>query len=185
MKIVQVNKYSCDFILKYGLKKQEPTFVYGLVDKDYVLVNGNSYDELKRQELNIDILPLPLNIGGSLVVSQGDIEIGILVPESLGNETLIQFVNLLMSFLQDKGLSAEFNGNDILIDGYKVAGTAQITRNSFAYVACHISLNPNIELIQQICTKKMEKTPKGLSEFGLTTEEITEFLIEWAREVNL
>lgn len=179
MKIIEVNRYSCDFMLKNGMNKQESCFIYGVVDKNYVLVNGNSYDEEKRKELGVAILPIPLNMGGSLVISEGDIEVGILVPEGAGNYYVSDFVEYLLKFLHDKDIPAIYDGNDILIKGYKVCGIAQMLRNGMAYVAVHIAVNVDLDLIRQICTKPMNKEPKGLSEWGVTTEELVEAMKEY------
>ena len=186
MKIVQVYNNTCDSELRSGLEHKEATFIYGIVDKNYLLVNGNSYNEEKRQELGINILPLPLNLGGSLVISQGDIEVGILVPQEIGNETLTHFADALVNFFENEGIdNVTFDGNDVLIDNYKVSGMAQMVQNNYSYVACHIAVNVDLELIKALCTKKMEKVPKGLSEYGLMTEKIVAFLIEWAEQVKL
>lgn len=47
------------------------------------------------------------------------------------------------------------------------------------YTAGFIGINTNLEHIKAICRKPMQKVPKGLSEYGITTEEVEEMFLNF------
>lgn len=118
------------------------------------------------------------NFGGTIVAFNGDIDLAIFKYNGwkIGENFLILLKDKLSKYIDDITIS----GNDILIDNkYKVISFASINvGDKLIYTCVHISLNPNIELIDKICTKTMKKIPKGLSDYGLTTELIEEMLQE-------
>ena len=121
-------------------------------------------------------------MGGTFVVNKGDIGFGY-ITKGLNNTIGFSLYNEFTKFLQEKGLNAVKQDNDILIDGFKVFGWASYYYKEFdaIYITAHITLSVNLELIQNICTKPMIKTPKGLSEFGITKEDVIEFLEEFEK----
>ena len=102
-----------------------------------------------------------------------------------GGEALSdRFSKELCKYLAQKGLpSVRQDNNDILVDGFKVASGGEITINNWNYMGYQISVNQDIEAIENICTKPMIKIPKALSDYGITTDEIVEFCKEyWEKE---
>ena len=90
----------------------------------------------------------------------------------------IDFLKNLCAYLKDKGLNAVQDNNDILVDNYKVASGCAINLApdyKRAFTAVQICMSCDIELIENICTKPMTKTPKGLYEYGITQKEIIAF----------
>ena len=45
-----------------------------------------------------------------------------------------------------------------------------------------ISMNVNLDHIKAICKKPMEKVPKGLSEYGITTEEVEKMFVAFCKQ---
>lgn len=88
---------------------------------------------------------------------------------------LIFFISAFCDFLKDKGLNAVIDNNDILIDGYKVSSGTEGEIKGWRYFGYQISVNQDIDLISTVCKKEMVKPPKGLSEFGVTTEQVVDF----------
>ncbi len=123
--------------------------------------------------------------GGTIVCSPGNVGLGIIYTTEEYREFL--FVRLMREFadwLNDRGLSVEYTKNDILVDGYKVAsGCGFNLPPDFkrTYEGAQISINQDVELIRNICTKPMVKIPKGLSEYGITTNEVYTWVDEWFR----
>ena len=113
--------------------------------------------------------------GGCIVGVEGNIFIdakrtpkGICVSDA--------FSKALEQYFKGKGLtSVRCDNNDVLIDGYKVASGCESNINGFQYMGYQISINQDIETIKNACNKPMEKTPKGLGEYGITTDEMVEF----------
>lgn len=111
--------------------------------------------------------------GGCIVSSAGDIGIAY-ITKRIG--VPVEF-DKLVHFFVSKNLNVTREDNDILIDGYKVCSydTNRLDENYNFYVV-QISINVDLDAIKNICTKHMEKIPKGLSDFGVTTEEIKQLL---------
>lgn len=116
------------------------------------------------------------NMGGIIVANSGDMDIAIMKKEgwNVGENLLL----VLKDKLQSKIPNLSIHSNDLLVDGkYKIISYASINANSrLIYTCVHISFNPDINAIENICTKPMNKIPKGLSEYGVTTEEVVKFL---------
>ena len=115
--------------------------------------------------------------GGAFVVNKGDIGFGY-ITQGLNNEVGQMLYDEFAKYLKDKGLNVTKESNDILIDSYKVFGWASHYYKDFnaIYITIHFTISVNVDLITNICTKPMNKVPKGLSEFGVTREEIIEFI---------
>lgn len=144
-------------------------------DKLYVLNGENDYN---KEYCNLNGLTV-LNthkFGGTIVNAEGDLCIG--NYQHIHNDFGKEFLGSLIIWLNQRGLRATFDNNDVLIDNkYKVASYMSTWVNNCLYTAIHISINVDLELIQNICTKTMNKIPKGLSDFGITTDEVEKFII--------
>lgn len=179
MEILQLTAYNCVDIMKEKIKNQEECFVYGVPDGVYVLPALTSpYNKEYCEKNNINILPIP-NEGGALVIGNGDFEIGYFTKnkKTAFNQ---EFARHLIEILKSKGVDAVFAGNDILIDSkYKCAGCSSKVYGDILYCAFHISINVDLELIKNICTKTMSKIPKGLKDFGITTDEIERIFLRF------
>ena len=91
-------------------------------------------------------------------------------------------MDLLVVYFKRRGLNAERDGNDILVDeDYKVASYMSEKINGCIYTAAHISVGMDLNIIERVCTKEMIKIPKGLLDYGITQQDIIS-LIE--REVR-
>lgn len=116
--------------------------------------------------------------GGTIVNFKDDICVGNYQPNfnNFGKDFIIRFAE----WLNDKGLNAVVDSNDVLVDGkYKVASYMSQYINGCLYTAIHISVNMDLELIKSICTKPMNKVPKGLTDYGLKFGEINQTILSW------
>lgn len=143
--------------------------------KTYVLVGEqNDVDREFCQKNDIEIIDIK-HRGGTIVLDKtaiGFAHIGRDIDNVFSNKMMFDFV----VFLIEKGLDAVLCDNDILIDGYKVASAGKTSFGNETYFTFQFSLKNDRELIEQICTKPMVKVPKGLSDFGLTREDILSFI---------
>ena len=110
------------------------------------------------------------NFGGIIVHFKNDICVG--HYETAGWSFGDHFMDNFCNYLKQKNISVERVGNDVLAEGCKVASYMSQNFNGIVYVAIHISIGMDLEMIKNICTKPMEKTPKGLEDYGITQEEI-------------
>lgn len=113
--------------------------------------------------------------GGVIVNFEGDISVGNYTVENFDFGK--NFIQKLAEYLKSRGLNCEILNNDIIVDGqYKVASYMSQRVGEVIYTAIHISINVDLELIKNICTKEMFKIPHGLSDYGITQDEIINFV---------
>lgn len=150
---------------------------YVVVDSPVAIVHKRTQvDEEICKELGYGIVE-SYNNGGTIISNEGDVLIGhFYTPENGWHD---RFVAYFVDWLKAKGLNAEYVRNDILVDGYKVCGMCITRYGRIDYTGGIISVNTNLEHIKQICKKPMVKVPKGLSEFGITTEEVEAMFLEF------
>lgn len=136
------------------------------MDKEFLEANG-----IKAVRLG--------NAGGCIVAFPDNIEVGHF-SKDLENTFLERLTYEVMAFLKDKGLDVTRNNNDVLVDDtYKVFSTSKATCNdTILFSGAHISINCDAELVDRICTKPMVKIPKGLSEYGITSDEMLNLVLE-------
>lgn len=116
--------------------------------------------------------------GGCIIGVKGNIFINIKRKLTNGGECLgDRFSKVVCAYLKNKGLnSVRCDNNDILVDNYKVGSCVETSVNNFQYMAFQVSIHQDIETIKHACTKPMVKVPKGLSEYGITTEKMVDFV---------
>lgn len=120
------------------------------------------------------------NNASTVVHEKGDILFGHFCP--IDNGWYYRFIEHFVNWLKSKGLNADFVSNDIVVDGYKICGMAITRYGRIDYTAGFIGINTNLDNIKAICTKQMEKVPKGLSEYGITSEEVENWFIEFCKQ---
>ena len=148
---------------------------YIVIERPVVLVcSDKQVDELTCKELGYDVV-VSHNNGGTILVNNGDIIFSHL--DKPYNGWLNGFATYFVDWLNAKGLNAMRDGNDILVDGYKVCGLCITRYGRIEFSSCVVGINTKLDHIKKICKKPMNKIPKGLSEYGITTEEVEEALV--------
>ena len=153
---------------------------YVVVDSPVAIVHRKSQvDEDVCKELGYEIVE-SYNNAGTIVSNEGDVLIGHFAQPD--NGWYDRFVDYFLDWLRAKGLSAEFADNDILVDGHKVCGMCITRYGRIDYTGGIISMNVHMDHIKQICRKPMTKIPKGLSDYGITSEEVEQMFVEFCKE---
>ena len=153
---------------------------YCLIESPAVSVYKEKYADTKTCEaLGYTIYEAAYN-GGIIVINEGDIAMFHFGP--IENNWMLSFASYFVDWLEAKGLDAKFTGNDILVDGYKVCGLCVTRYGRVDYALVFIGINTKLEDIKQICTKPMVKVPKGLSEYGITTEEVEQMFLDFCAQ---
>ena len=130
--------------------------------------NGNGCIPTDELPDNVDVIYCQ-HLGGTIVGFKD----GITLVSFTSRDTPPMWEEKLTEYLKSKGLDARHEDNDVLVDGYKVSGGFSKWLNSdMQYYGIHISMNTDLDVIRKICTKPMEKIPKGLSEYGFTRSDI-------------
>lgn len=151
--------------------------IYGVAESNWVIAGVNEQlNESAVEQAGIPVLRLN-HEGGCIVVNPGDIDIGLFTERDLGNKIKDGLIQDLAALLQEKGYTSIIERNDLMVEGRKVMGFGSRMFLDILYTAIHISVNMNLELIESICTKPMEKVPGGLSDYGVTTQEVVNILL--------
>lgn len=150
---------------------------YCIVESPIVFVyKKNQIDKTTCEEMGYDVYEACYN-GGTIVGGIGSI--AIIHFQKINNGWLMRFVNYFVDWLKSKGLNAEYTNNDILVDGYKVCGMCVTRYGRIDYTAGFIGVNTNLDHIKAICQKPMQKVPRGLSDYGITTEEVEKMFLDF------
>ena len=120
--------------------------------------------------------------GGCMVLFPGNIIIqDVYIADNFLKQH--QFCNDFVNWLTNKGINATTDNNDVLIEGKKIIGTVSETLpepyKGWVYFLTSISINIDTELISNVCLKPSAKIPGALSAYGITTEEVIQWTLEW------
>lgn len=163
------------------LSSKEPQAAIVVLDNTEVVYGAeNSCNIEWCQENNIPYIHQDkLFLGGCIVGVQGNIFLDL--KDHVDGECLSdRFSKALCVFLISKGLnSVRQDNNDVLVNDYKVASGCESNINGWQYMGYQISINQDLDIINGACNKEMIKVPKGLSEFGITTEDIVNFITNY------
>lgn len=155
---------------------------YVVIERPVAIVHrAYQVDENVCKELDYDVAE-SYNNGGTILANKGDIIFSHL--DKPDNGWLNQFVDYFVNWLISKGLNAIHEDNDILVDGYKVCGLCITRYGRIDFSSAILGINTNLEHIKAICKKPMKKVPKGLSEYGITTEEVEEMFLKFCETLN-
>lgn len=120
--------------------------------------------------------------GGAIVLFPGNVAIDA-VYSTTSYQMMFDFLSSFKKYLKEKNIKSDIDGNDLIVEGKKVVGAVgEVLPAPFSgltYIGVSISLNSDPELISKICTKDSVKVPGALSDYGVTTEEVIEFALEW------
>ena len=181
MEIIKLTNEQWIERVSYYIASGTHCIAYGIQDSPVVLTHRKTQvDESVCNELGYTVYEA-FNNGGTILTEAGDVEIGHWDAPRDG-EWLLAFVDYFVGWLKAKGLNAVYEDNDILIDDYKVCGTCITRYGRIDYTGIHIGINTNLESIKAICKKPMKKIPKGLSEYGITTEEVEQMFLDFCEQ---
>lgn len=152
-----------------------PEEIMVCVGTDYDTLKSSQYDKEYCEKHNIPIVEFPRN-GGVFVCSPDDIAIIYYNPYNENTKDIFRKKISDMAKLWHKNVF--FDNNDIIVDGYKVAGFANIGEDRG--VGIYISFSIDDKLIENICQKKSKKKPKGLNNLSdIKRDDIIKEVKSW------
>lgn len=180
MEIVKAQSKDAVATIQDFIVNQKEGIAYCVHDEKSIFVAGSdAIDEGVCSEYGYTILDTK-HTGGVVVVEIGDVSV--IHFGEVGNVWMQKFAKYLIERYKDKGLDATYEGNDVLVDGYKISGLSATQYDNIQYSTIHIGINTSLEHIKAICHKPMVKVPKGLSEYGITTEEAEQMLLDYIEQ---
>lgn len=182
MEVIKIKQSYSDKVAKTHIEGGLHNIGYIVIEEPIAIVyNKKQVDEVTCAEHGYAVYE-SFNNGGTILASVGDIMFSHVAE--LDNGWLASFAEHFVDWLKGKGLNAEYVKNDILVDGYKVCGLCITRYGRIDFSSGIISLTVNLDHIKAICKKPMEKVPKGLSEYGITSEEVEKMFVAFCKEVK-
>lgn len=176
MKRVDLKEFADN--IDYYLSLEENYYISYDNTEDYVLVGEEQDIDLDYCLQNdIDIINIK-HKGGSVILAKSAVGFAH-IGYDFNNEYSGALISSFITFLQNRNLDVKYDGNDILVNGYKVSSSGKVTVKDKTYFVFQVSLENDLALIKRICIKPMYKVPKGLREFGITQEEVINFFQEF------
>ena len=180
MEIIKLTNAEWMEKVSYYISSGAHCIAYGIQDSPVVLTHRKTQvDEEVCKELGYAVYEA-FNNGGTILTEEGDVELGHWYSPENGWRD--RFVSYFVDWLKSKDLNAVYEDNDVLVDGYKVCGTCITRYGRIDYTGIHIGINTNLDHIKAICRKPMQKVPKGLSEYGITSEEVEAMFLAFCEQ---
>jgi lipoate-protein ligase A len=167
--------------LRKAIKKQQEIFLYNEVDIASILYGEKSPPFNREVVRRNKIIPAPLNIiGGPIVSVVGDLNFLMVTKDKTTWCTDIR--ETFVEWLKFNNLNAEIHKNDMLIAGKKFSGSTHFMQNGMNCEGFMVAMKNSEALVRQICTKPMEKVPTGLEDYGITKNDVFEFVLRFTEE---
>lgn len=147
-----------------------------------LIISPSKYSQISPEQIFApDIYVKVPRLGGTMVLFPEGIQLFHIYKN--GVYMGYDFKNMLIKWLRAKGLNATLDKNDILVDGYKIAGDIHSTfPNGLRYYGICISINMDLDKLKLYCDKEMKKIPKGLSDYGITRDELMAAIMQFIDE---
>ena len=119
------------------------------------------------------------SFGGSIVATEGDYSMALLIPNSIDIWTS-SILNKIKDILLKYFNNVEIQNNDILINKKKVMGSTSLIKDNYFFFIYHFSMSEKNDLIHAICgDPTSEKVPGYIDNKVLSTSELMEELLIW------
>lgn len=156
---------------------KEPGFIVVYSHQTFIFHGDEELNTDYCEENNIEVINYNTH-GGNIVVTDGDLSIGISVPVPGVDSAWV--LDRIAEKMNRYTTGVTVDGNDILYNGYKVAGSATYYLDeSFGFVI-QFSFSDKTELINAICKPETMGKPITHIDF-MTRDELCEEILEWRR----
>lgn len=148
---------------EYFLKEVRGYFFILWQNQASVIVGKN---QIVSHEVNMDILehdriPVARRItgGGAVYHDMGNVNFTFILP--LGEQHIKESVERIVQALGAYGIAAQAEGrNDLLVDGYKISGMAQIETADKQLIHGTLLYDVDLDIMESVLTPSTEKTRK-------------------------
>lgn len=146
-----------DVPVEYVMGKR-PAFLYTIdCGTSYAFVPIGYVDDGRIASHGLQIVGLGYNAEHGIILSfDGDLRVYLIIPNEIDLHT-DYFTNRIAEYLTANYKECTVDNNDLMIEGKKVAGAAEIHYNDMKIMLFQITFNDNAELIREICGVQTKK----------------------------
>ena len=180
-----------DFYLKSGIKvkyvtpsealknvasAKGNTLLISNLSEPCVYTGNSEFNTKYCKDNKIEIVSFGYS-GGTIVTSSNDVGFLFILDKQ---DLLAHLKSKISNWITTNVKKSEMVGNDILIDGMKVVGAAEKTIGDKRLYYFQVSFSVDLDLINNICSKKIIKKPGGLLDFGnKNRDELITEVLSW------
>lgn len=165
------------------IEANKPGVLFVDWEDTYVVCGNKGLEEFNQEycEANgITFFPLYTG-GGTIVGSKGDFSFGVCYPKNILIDSNY-ILNCVRNILQcNTSLDVSVSGNDILLGGKKICGSATYTKADVSMTIMHFSFNDWSELISNICTTSKQGKEVAYVNF-MSRADFKAGVLEWLQK---
>ena len=156
-----------------------PAFLYTIdCGTSYAFIPLGYEDDGTIAESGLQIVNLGYNARHGVILSfDGDLRIYLIIPDEIDIHT-DYFINKMSEYITENYKECTVDNNDLMIEGRKVGGTAEIEYNGMRMMLFQITFNDNYNLIRQICGVQT-KEPGYINKNILSPYTLKNEFLEW------
>lgn len=166
MKIIinkSTNPYYNLALEEYFLKEMVGDFFILWQNEASVIVGKN---QVVAQEVNMDLIKQEritvarrMTGGGAVYHDMGNVNFTFILP--LGGQYIKESIERIVQALRAYGITAQLSGrNDLLVDGYKISGMAQIETEDKQLIHGTLLYDVDLDIMESVLKPPMEKMRK-------------------------
>lgn len=180
MQIINISSMEAAAVQMPQLISSNTPFIMYLVqpEESVIVGSGNDVDRDEVAKRGLFVTEIG-TFGGTIVMNKGDFGVAVFGPLTETKRLFVSLWQLFISNWASYGVPAELLDNDIVVDGNKCCAISRTNIGDNVLFLLQVSINVDLEAIRAICKKPMVKTPKGLSEYGITTANVSELFNNW------
>lgn len=171
-----VNNQSAAAAAKDLMERQSDGLVLLFSSELAVVYGYPQYIDVNACVRNGAFLYQAWHLGGAIVCFPGDLSI--MELKNGGSNFGCESISAVRDMLVSRKISARIDGNDLMVNGRKCGSWARTSDRGYTQTVVHFSINSDVAIIRELCTKPMAKIPGALSDYGITAEDIWTILKE-------
>lgn len=158
---------------------RRPAFLYTIdCGTSYAFIPLGYEDDGTIAENGFETVSLGYNAEHGVILSfDGDLRIYLIIPHEIDIDS-DYFNNRIAEYLTENYKKCVVDNNDLMIEGGKVAGSAQISYNGMKIMLFQITFNDNRELIKRICGTQT-KEPGFIDKDILSPYKLKNEILGW------
>ena len=149
---------------------KQPTLLFGDSDKTFIYHGNEEYNAQAVKDLQIPVYEIGYE-GGTIVGAAGDLSIGIFYPDTIDLRS-DYILDKIVSILQNHGIAAEVDSNDVLVDDKKVSACNSISKTIEDAAQSYVYFNTDIVDSAILSDNQFEISISALQSEGLLDTDL-------------